>query len=547
VPIGALQVSIAGNYLMSITTFDLDLIEAIPQIGWLAQPDGEPIYFNSCWLEHTGLTSEVDARAAIHPGDWERATRQILENAFSKTIEFRLRDKNGAYCWMRGNVRPQRDSQGRITAWIGTCTNIQDLKQAEEERDRFFQMSLDMLGIVGADGNFVRVNPAFVEGMGFTEEELMSRPFRERVHLEDRERTYAASEHLREGVPLTDLVNRYLTKDGRLRWLEWRSVCALESGMIYASARDVTHRKEIEAQLQFQKALLEAQSEASLDGILILCENGEILSHNQNFITMWGISPQVSSGKNGERILQKISRQSINAPDFAKQAADVRGQLDSQKHEEIVLHDERTFDCYSAPILEDGVYHGRVWYFRDVTERKRSEAQLQAANLKLSELAVTDSLTSLNNRRALDAGLQREFTRALENGRSLSLILLDIDHFKAYNDSFGHPAGDQVLRIFGRLLREEAPHASLIARYGGEEFALVLTNTDAAAAIAVAEQVRRRIESQEWEKRAVTASLGVATTAPHVTATTELLAAADAALYRSKAEGRNRVTHHAQL
>ncbi len=539
---------------MSITVFGAEFIEAIPQIAWLAQPDCVPTHFNSAWREYTALTVENcaagDWKAALHTEDWARAVQVMhlfSKDALIKPIEFRLRNKTGSYCWMRGDVRPHFDERGDISYWIGICTEIQDLKQAEEERDQFFQLSLDMLGIVGADGKFIRVNPAFVEGMGYTEEELMSRPFRERVHREDLEKTYSASTHLREGVPLKDLVNRYPTKDGHLRWLEWRSVCAMESGIIYAAARDITQRKDQEAQLRFQKALLEAQSEASLDGILILGKSGEILSHNQNFIAMWGISQQVLSGKCDETILQQIAAQSSNAPDFVKQVATANGQLESQNHEEVVLHDGRTFDCYSAPILAEGVYHGRVWYFRDITQRKMAESQLQEANLKLSELVVTDSLTGLNNRRALDIGLQREFQRSLANGASLSLVLLDIDYFKDYNDSFGHPAGDRVLRAFGHLMREEVGHASLIARYGGEEFALILVNADELDAISAAERVRQCIEARNWEKRAVTASLGVATTAPHITSASELLAAADAALYRSKAQGRNRVVHHAHI
>jgi diguanylate cyclase (GGDEF)-like protein/PAS domain S-box-containing protein len=539
---------------VSLPVSFVDLVEALPQMAWLAAACGAPLHFNSLWLEFTGLSLEEGLRdgwrAAIHAEDWPQLMalpQSLSSEAQTHAVEFRLRGKDGAYRWMQGAVRSLRSAQGEAFQWIGSCTDIHDLKQAEEERDRFFMLSLDMLGIVGPDGKFQRVNPAFTQTMGYTEAELMSRPFRERVHPEDWERTHEAAAKLLEGIPLTDLVNRYCTKNGQWRWLEWRSVSVPETGAIYATARDITQRKEIETQLQFQKALLEAQSETSLDGILILSESGKILSYNQNFLKMWGISAQAMNRSGSDVILKEISQHIANAPDFMDQVASHGAQRIAQSQQEFILRDGRTFDCYSAPILADECHYGRVWYFRDVTERKSAEVQLQEANRKLSELAVTDSLTGLSNRRALDAGLQREFQRAMENDRHLSLVLLDVDHFKDYNDSFGHPAGDRVLHAFGGLLREEACNAALIARYGGEEFALVLVNADEAKAVAVAQRLRQRIETANWPERALTASFGVATTPPRIASVAEMLALADAALYHSKNQGRNRVTHHAQL
>lgn len=144
---------------------------------------------------------------------------------------------------------PFRDASGRQLL-AGVSIDIAEQKRAEAERDRFFTMSLDMLAIVGLDGYLKRVNPAFIETLGFTEAELLAMPFRERVHPEDVASTKAAAENLAQGTPTTGLVNRYRAKDGTWRWIEWNSVSVPEEGLIYAAARDITGRKEAEEALR---------------------------------------------------------------------------------------------------------------------------------------------------------------------------------------------------------------------------------------------------------------------------------------------------------
>jgi diguanylate cyclase (GGDEF)-like protein/PAS domain S-box-containing protein len=193
---------------------------------------------------------------------------------------------------------------------------------------------------------------------------------------------------------------------------------------------------------------------------------------------------------------------------------------------------------------------------RDITDSKQNERRLEDAqrklrqqqdmlqdvNSKLSELAALDGLTQLRNRRAFEERLEDETRRWRRHGNEVSLVLLDIDHFKEYNDTYGHPKGDEVLRAVGRLLRRSLRAADFAARYGGEEFAVILPNTNAAGSLVVAEQLRRTIEGATWEDRAITASIGVATMGEEVTTAEELVDAADRALYRSKQAGRNRVT-----
>jgi diguanylate cyclase (GGDEF)-like protein/PAS domain S-box-containing protein len=193
---------------------------------------------------------------------------------------------------------------------------------------------------------------------------------------------------------------------------------------------------------------------------------------------------------------------------------------------------------------------------RDITDSKQNERRLEDAqrklrqqqdmlqdvNSKLSELVSIDGLTQLRNRRAFEERLEDETRRWRRHGGPVSLVLLDIDHFKSYNDTFGHPKGDEVLRAVGRLLRRSLRATDFAARYGGEEFAIILPNTDRAGSLVVAEQLRRTIEGATWEDRPITASVGVATMGEEISTSEELVDFADRALYRSKQAGRNRVT-----
>jgi two-component system cell cycle response regulator len=177
----------------------------------------------------------------------------------------------------------------------------------------------------------------------------------------------------------------------------------------------------------------------------------------------------------------------------------------------------------------------------DVTYRVEYENQLKALNQKLQSLAVTDGLTGLHNHRAFQDYLEEQFQTAMRNKQPLALILMDVDHFKQYNDTYGHQAGDEVLRQVAQILQTNVREGDFVARYGGEEFVVVLPRTDSESAVAVAERLRRAVESAEWQLRPVTGSFGVASIRPDMETRQELIEAADQALYQAKKNGRNRV------
>ncbi len=165
-------------------------------------------------------------------------------------------------------------------------------------------------------------------------------------------------------------------------------------------------------------------------------------------------------------------------------------------------------------------------------------AQLYAKTLKLS---ITDGLTDLYNYRYLMERLEAEFSRAKRYGRELSIFILDIDHFKNFNDQFGHLKGDTALRQLADILKNSVREVDVVARYGGEEFAIILPETEIREAVVFAERIRKAVATTWTEVGQMTASIGVASVTAEVGTAEDLIRRSDEALYQAKKLGRNRV------
>ena len=172
---------------------------------------------------------------------------------------------------------------------------------------------------------------------------------------------------------------------------------------------------------------------------------------------------------------------------------------------------------------------------------EEANVRLAAANALLGQQAMTDGLTGLSNRRAFDLRLGEEFARARRYNLPLALVLLDVDRFKQYNDTFGHPAGDAVLRALAPILTSAMRSCDVAARFGGEEFVLLLPHVEQTGVLSLAQRLGTLIRRHEWPLRAVTASFGVAVLSAQIECADDLVAAADTALYAAKKGGRDRV------
>ena len=183
--------------------------------------------------------------------------------------------------------------------------------------------------------------------------------------------------------------------------------------------------------------------------------------------------------------------------------------------------------------------------FRQLAALQR---QLESSNRELQRISCQDGLTGIFNRRHFDSYIEQEWARAVREGSNISLVLADIDYFKAYNDHYGHQAGDECLKVVARVFRESLQRpADFAARYGGEEFVVILPKTDPEGAEVLAESMRARVDRlnlrHDFSRVTdhVTISLGVATVRPNPKIRPqELIGLADRALYEAKQKGRNR-------
>jgi diguanylate cyclase (GGDEF)-like protein len=322
---------------------------------------------------------------------------------------------------------------------------------------------------------------------------------------------------------------------------EYQQLRALRQERTQLARLHEENRKTIAA-LDESESRVRGILETAADGIVTIDEAGTIDSCNGAAARMFGYAAGEVLGRNIALLLPGAGGAGGPAQDF-QGVREVRGRRS----------DGRTFPlepAVSALVVGDGRRKFTL-ILRDLTERKQAESALRQAhdelarqNAKLADLASVDELTRVKNRRRFQEDMDIFFSISVRKGTPLSLVMLDVDHFKQYNDTFGHPAGDEVLRAVAGLLREATREHDVAARYGGEEFVVLLPSTSADDAMVMAERLRDRIERVPWALRKVTASLGVATTAGDIPTGAALVEAADHALYRSKRAGRNRVTHH---
>jgi len=202
---------------------------------------------------------------------------------------------------------------------------------------------------------------------------------------------------------------------------------------------------------------------------------------------------------------------------------------------------------------------GEVGYLTDVfnhmvsrlregrRELDRINEALRKKNEELEALSTTDSLTGLANHRSLMKRLDAEEARYKRDKRGFSVLVGDVDHFKQYNDAFGHPAGDEVLQLIADIMRESARPVDCVARYGGEEFVVVMPDTTPADALELAEHIRARVAAKKFTGRKMTLSIGVASFPEDGDNAEAIISVADEALYQAKREGRDRAVRARKL
>ncbi len=313
--------------------------------------------------------------------------------------------------------------------------------------------------------------------------------------------------------------------------------------------RDITEDRQLRQELvESRNTLSYALAEMS-DGLAMFDSDGRIVMCNEQYSASFPYTRDLRRpGADLRDVLNKVvdTGEQINIqPDAQGWINRIVDNLHRESEEVVHMFDGRWLQVRTKPTTENKT----MVVVTDVTRIKTAEQALRSATDQLEQLVRTDGLTGLLNRRAFDNAMENEITRSARTGSPMSLLLIDVDRFKAFNDLYGHPAGDETLRRVAEHLRDSIKRSSdLAARYGGEEFAAILPDTDEDGAYMVAEAFRlalggARLTHRASERGYVTASIGVATYMPDNLRRSagELIEAADEALYSAKAAGRDRV------
>ena len=316
----------------------------------------------------------------------------------------------------------------------------------------------------------------------------------------------------------------------------------------------ITHNRDVTGERLLQAALVESERKAAAalsnmaDGIVVFDRNLHLAFCNEQYRSIFAMTADLRvPGVEAAAILRaSISRGEIIGIAAANVDAWIEGALLRLREAgtmQFSLSNGRWIESRTSPSLDGGC----IVICSDITKSKQDAQALNELNERLAELAQTDGLTGLLNRRAFDAAAAEEMGRVSRGDGPLSLLLLDVDRFKAFNDTYGHSEGDECLRAIAGCIRSVVRRKSdRAARYGGEEMVLILPNTSEPEAAALAHELRRRIRALKIshagsEKGIVTASIGVATLASGSGGfdAARLLTRADEALYVAKASGRD--------
>jgi len=482
------------------------LVDAIPTIVWTAKADGHFDFLNQEFFTFTGMKREPIAdesyAGAIHPDDipvrksaWERA----IENGTTYAVEYRFRRADGSYRWFLAKGNPVRDEQGQIVKWVGTCTDIDE------------QMSHQQV----LEEQVKQHTAALLEANARLESEMSERALAQQELNQQNDRM------LRE---LTLRSNRATTLAKMAELLQscadLKDVFAVVSGMAQKIFPDFAG-----AVLLFNSSRDALEVAASWAGCQLV---GSVFGPLDCWALRTGHLHLVTAG---DHTAECRHAGSIAYAYFCLP-------LLSQGEAIGIVH----FQCNANAELPESILV--------LASTFADQVGLSVSNLRLREAlrsqSIRDPLTGLFNRRYLEETLEREIRRAVRSEQSLGVLMLDLDHFKTFNDTYGHDAGDTVLREAASFLTKSVRAEDIVCRFGGEEFVIILPMADLKATQARAERIRSKLRElvvlhQGQSVGLVTVSLGVAALPDHGTSPRVLIDAADAALYRAKREGRDRV------
>ncbi|MBD2448680.1 PAS domain S-box protein [Nostoc sp. FACHB-152] len=350
--------------------------------------DGEVLQLNHAWTEISGYSIEDTPTIEAWVNRAYRSNKeqvQVLANIASifplqgKTQigEYSITTHTGENRIWDFHAAPVGQLPDGRKLIIATAIDITERKQAENERNQFFNLSLDMMCIAGVDGYFKQVNPAWSKILGYGKEELLAEPYLNFVHPEDQLQTSVEAKNHAGGTPSDTFENRYRCKDGSYKWLEWKTFASHDTNSLYAVARDVTERKQVQHKLEEQAATLQRQAdllELTYEAIIVRDQQGAITYWNRGAETMYGWQREEAIGRVTHSLLQTQTPAGIDLDQVVMEQERWQGEL---------IHtckDDQKMIVESRQVLirdQQGKPTGFLEVNRDITERKRIEQEQQ--------------------------------------------------------------------------------------------------------------------------------------------------------------------------
>jgi diguanylate cyclase (GGDEF)-like protein/PAS domain S-box-containing protein len=497
-------------------------------------------------------------------------------------LDCRIRTAAGVERVIHARAAADRDRAGVFAGTVQDVTELRRVERAVRDQGELLARVFDEapigMALVDPDGSFLRVNQALCEISGYTGHELTSLSFHAFTHPDDVDEERASLAQLLGGqIRAYQVDRRYMHRSGEVRWVRL-SVSLVRDAQdaalhFIAQIQDITEQAKRDAEERALGRIAElVATNAGAAAVFgaVASEVQQLFGAHAGFVSRFDSDAGVGTVLSGLRADgQPMEQITFHRDDHsasaivAKTGSPARVLTAAESHVDPTsdwLLQNRIASGVAAPV----VVAGRLWgtlsvAFGGVDAPADTEARLTRfarlvamaiANTSawdlLSLQASTDALTGLANRRAFQIRLGTEVARASRYGRDLSLVLLDLDHFKAVNDAHGHQVGDQVLAEVGRRLLREARAGDLVARVGGEEFAWLLPETDSAAAGMAAERLRQSCAAEAFAGVGrLTLSAGICANAPG-REPDDLVRLADRALYQAKDSGRNTTVMYAE-
>ena len=411
-------------------------------------------------------------------------------------------------------------------------------KQERDYLDHILEYSPDGIAIANKRGELIRFNRIAAEISGYTSEEIQGKPASE--FYADREEMDRVFEALRSQGEVRNHEIDFLRKDGT-RAPSSVSISLLRSGTgkVMGSItilRDLREWKEMLETVREEEEKFKGIASSALDAIVMVDDAGCISYWNPAAEKIFGYTEQEVLGRDLHQLLAPQRYHEAFRKGFHVFRRRGEGYKVGRSMELSALHRNGTefpVEVSLSPLKLRNAWHS-VGIVRDISDRKIMEA-------KLEKMANTDQLTGAYNRHKLLESLDYEIKRIQRNKASLSLVMLDIDHFKWINDTYGHSTGDEVLRELVRIIQDSLRQVDILTRWGGEEFLVLAPDTNKLAAAALAERLRWTVSEHEFPQVGkITVSLGIAEYGGKETAD-ELLSRVDERMYLAKQSGRNRV------